>query len=90
MLDCAQLFADESSFQYSMEKSQTVVFGGDCSFNAPVFTLMGQTMENVDRYKYLGLVFHESLGRPNGPCAPSRPPKSVANEYLQSMYRRNA
>jgi hypothetical protein len=47
---------------------------------------MGQTMESVDRYKYLGLWFHESLGRPNGPRAPSRPPKSVASEYLQQRF----
>ena len=69
-----------------MEKSQVVIFGGDYSFNAPAFTLMGQTMESVDRYKYLGLWFHESLGRPNGPRAPSRPPKSVASEYLQQRF----
>ena len=69
-----------------MEKSQVVIFGGDYSFNAPAFTLMGQTMESVDRYKYLGLWFHESLGRPNGPRAPSRPPKSVASAYLQQRF----
>ena len=32
------------------------------------------------------LWFHESLGRPNGPRAPSRPPKSVASEYLQQRF----
>ena len=85
-LNVCQSFANESSFEYSMEKSQVVIFGGDYSFNAPAFTLMGQTMESVDRYKYLGLWFHESLGRPNGPRAPSRPPKSVASEYLQQRF----
>ena len=69
-----------------MEKSKVMCFGGDYSFNAPAFTLMGQTMESVDRYKYLGLWLHESLGRPNGPRAPSRPPKSVAGEYLQQRF----
>ena len=43
-LDVCQSFANESSFEYSMEKSQVVIFGGDYSFNAPAFTLMGQTM----------------------------------------------
>ena len=52
-LNVCQSFANESSFEYSMEKSQVVIFGGDYSFNAPAFTLMGQTMESVDRYKYL-------------------------------------
>ena len=43
-LNVCQSFANESSFEYSMEKSQVVIFGGDYSFNAPAFTLMGQTM----------------------------------------------
>ena len=57
----AQAFADESSYEYSMDKSQVVVFGGPDPQEK--VTLMGQEMQHVAEYKYLGLVFHRSLGR---------------------------
>ena len=63
MLSVAQGFADESSFQYSMSKSQVVVFGGPD--HDEEFTLMGRPMKQVDEYKYLGLVFHRNLGCAN-------------------------
>ena len=68
MLSVSQKFADESSFQFSMEKSQVVVFGPDAGDRfADEFRLMGTLMDVVSEYKYLGLILHESLGRRTGP-----------------------
>ena len=68
MLSVSQKFADESSFQFSMEKSQVVVFGPDAGDRfADEFRLMGTPMDVVSEYKYLGLILHESLGRRTGP-----------------------
>ena len=49
-LNVCQSFANESSFEYSMEKSQVVIFGGDYSFNAPAFTLnVGSRIRRIAR-----------------------------------------
>ena len=48
MLSVSQKFADESSFQFSMEKSQVVVFGPDAGDRfADEFRLMGTLMDVV-------------------------------------------
>jgi hypothetical protein len=61
MLDCCQKYADEHSFQFSMKKSQVVVFGKDEDYDFQ-WTLMGGKMAQVDHYKYLGLTFRRCLG----------------------------
>jgi hypothetical protein len=61
MLDCCQKYADEHSFQFSMKKSQVVVFGQDEDFDFQ-WKLMGENMSQVAHYKYLGLTFRRCLG----------------------------
>ena len=60
----AQRFADESSFQFSKDKSQVVVFGGPDEGDD--FFITGTKMKVVEEYTYLGVVFHQSLGRIDG------------------------
>ena len=71
MLDICQKFADKSSFQFSMEKgkSHVIVFGDDNDFPYE-WKLGNEKISQTDRYKYLGLHFHRSLGT------------SKANKYL--------
>ena len=55
MLSVSQKFADESSFQFSMEKSQVVVFGPDAGDRfADEFRLMGTLMDVVSEYTETG------------------------------------
>ena len=60
MLDVCQAFADESSFQFSMEKSNVVVFGHQDA--AEEFTLGTKTVRQVRQYTYLGVELARSLG----------------------------
>jgi hypothetical protein len=62
MLDRCQRFADRSSFQFSMDKSQVVKFGDDADSGVE-FKIMGKTMIEADHYTYLGITLHRSLGR---------------------------
>lgn len=62
MLDRCQKFADRSSFEFSMQKSHVVKFGDDADSGVE-FKLMGKTMIESDRYTYLGVELHRSLGR---------------------------
>jgi hypothetical protein len=63
MLDICQKFADESSFQFSMEqgKSHVMVFGDDDDHPFE-WKLGNETITQTDHYKYLGIHFHRSLG----------------------------
>jgi hypothetical protein len=62
MLDCCQKYANEHSFQFSMKKSQVVVFGKDEDYNFQ-WKLMGEPVTQASHYKYLGLTFRRCLGR---------------------------
>jgi len=64
MLARCQAFADESSFQFSLDKSQILIFGEPEPDEE--FLIMHQGMKHVQEYTYLGLVFHSSLGRVGG------------------------
>jgi len=64
MLARCQAFADESSFQFSLDKSQILVFGEPEPDEE--FMIAHREMRHVNNYTYLGLVFHSSLGRVGG------------------------
>jgi hypothetical protein len=61
MIDICQKFADESSFQFSKEKSHVVVFSDQID-HPYKWTLNGDVMTEAYEYKYLGLIYHRSLG----------------------------
>ena len=62
MLSCCQKYADDHSFQFSMKKSQVIVFGDDVDFDYE-WVLMSETMAQVAHYPYLGNTFGRCLGQ---------------------------
>ena len=62
--DAAERFADQLSFEVSLDtgKSEVIVFGDDRDYPYE-WKLMGETMKQVEEYAYLGLTMHRSLGR---------------------------
>ena len=63
MLDACQAFADESSFQFSMDKSNVVVFGHRETGDGPSYFFLGNAeVKQVPSYTYLGLEMSRSLG----------------------------
>ena len=61
MLNQCQNYANNHSFEFTMSKSNIVVFGPDEDYNYE-WVLGDQKMVQLDHYRYLGLVFRRCLG----------------------------
>ena len=82
MLDVCQNFADASSFQFSMAKSNVLIFGHDWKKPAEPFLLNGAPMRIVDNYTYLGLELHRALGYWH-----ENKESGVADQYRERRFR---
>ena len=82
MLDVCQNFADASSFQFSMAKSNVLIFGHDWKKPAEPFLLNGAPMKIVDNYTYLGLELHRALGYRH-----ENKESGVADQYRERRFR---
>jgi hypothetical protein len=65
ILGVCQKYADVSSFQFSMEKSQVIIFSDyEHDRYKNEFRLMGVLMKSGPRIQVLGLILHERKPRP--------------------------
>jgi hypothetical protein len=59
LMDRLARFCEDRRLTVNIEKTKTLVFGARTSLKTPI-TLKGMPIEQVESFKYLGLVFHQN------------------------------